>query len=161
MFKGIKHIGSQQNEILSCTKDLVSVHYDTVYPLVKNTEKEAYTSLMVESINQGNAYCYKDNSCFMYYRKINKYEGFGVCFYGKKSPYKMLKLLSYIFNVKDKDTNILRFKPHRSSEIKNYKSLLVKASVKKFYRTGNCVTIRVDILRKKLINIVDKVLSSE
>lgn len=161
MLKDIKLIGSHQKNIIACTENLIETHYSIVYPLVKNTDEEVYKALMKESIDQGNAYCYEDNSCFMYYRKTTKHEGFGVCFYGKNNSYKMIKLLSYIFNVKDKDTNVLRFKPHDSKGIKDYKSLLVKSSIKKFYQYGGLTVIRVDILRNKLVRIVDKVTGNE
>lgn len=145
------------DRIRRCTEADIHRHYLKVYPIVRsNTNREEYKALMLQAIDEDKAHCLKDDSCFLYYIRDEKYTAKGVSFYGKGNPMGMLALFYHIFHVMDKKTILIRFAPHQLNQVKTYKSLIVASSAKGFFKRNVTVSIRTDLIGNKVKALLDK-----
>ena len=151
----INTLNFAQNYIQKCTIEDVEIHYEIVRLEVSDTDEIAFKDLMKETVVDGTAYKTKDKSCFLYYLKQTDYEAKGICFFGKNNPKSMITLLSGVFNVVEPLLNIMRFSPHVNSNISSFKSLIMITSIKKHYKNGTPLVLRVDLLRDKIKRIVN------
>lgn len=143
--------------IAKCQVSDIDQHYDTVKYLVEGTVEEvAYKEAMEDCINSGTAYKSKNSPCFLYYFKTDEHQARGIAFFGKNNPKDMLILFAGIFNSFDKKLNIIRFDPHNPKAIAYYKSLLMKSSVRRYYRNESPVMIRVDLIKDRIKRLANE-----